>query len=67
MQTVFIHQNQEYGIESRVNDHSYFNNKIWINKFIVSLRDIDADQVIDSFKIFKNENKAIEYAKSLTA
>ena len=66
-EVIFICRNERYGIESKVTVKNYWNNVRWIDKFYVSLRDVDADQVIDSIRIYTDETKAIDYAKSLTA
>jgi len=66
-EVIFISRNERYGIESKVTVKNYWNNVRWIDKFYVSLRDVDADQVIDSIRIYTDETKAIDYAKSLTA
>jgi len=64
---IYISRNEEYGIESKVTVKGYWISDRWIDKFYVSLRDLDSNQIIDSVRIYTDRIKAVRYAASLTA
>ncbi len=61
---ISTYENKEYGIESQVSAVWGHENMIG---YSVTLRDIDADMVLDTVRIFSNESDANDYARHLVA